>query len=170
MPYIEILANEKPQIKAKEALSELLNNEIPSMTQDLSALFEDFDNVIKSINTDIKDGALNKVHGDWYEWLLAIEFWNFRIKNNRNYLILNLPNVSQFDCSRLYLKNLSEYIDNLKDKVFEASQAELISSNPDYVMIDISTMKINESYSELITEITPNTISMLTNAYEDFIH
>ncbi|MCX6077391.1 MAG: Cfr10I/Bse634I family restriction endonuclease [Campylobacterales bacterium] len=170
MPFIEILPNGTPQIKPKDALAELLANAIPGMTQDLSTLFEGFDTTIRNLNTSIKEGALNKIHGDWYEWLLAIEFWNFRIRHNRNYLILNLPNVSQFDCSKLYNETLSGFIDNLKEKVYVASGVELISSNPDYVIIDTSNMILDVKFTELITEVTPEIINMLTTAYEDFIH
>lgn len=170
MPIVEILPNGNPQIKPKEALSELLNYEIPTNDQNLSDLFDSLDVSVITENNAVKAGALNKVHGDWYEWLLAIEFWNFRIRNNRQYLILNLPNVSQFDCSKLYNEKLFGFIDNLKQKVFEASEVELISSNPDYVIIDTSEMELDEKYSELITEITPQTIDLLISAYEDFTH
>lgn len=168
MPHIEILPSGKPQIKPKEALSEMLNNKIPDATKNLSELFEEFDENIKGINSDIKGGALNKVHGDWYEWLLGIEFWNYRIRNQRNYLILNLPNVSQFDCSRLYIEKLAGFIDSLKENVLEASEVELISSNPDFVIIDTSQMELDARFSEEITEITPDVINMLVTVYEDF--
>ena len=80
MQYIKILPDGKPQIKPKEALSDMLNNKIPDATQNLSELFKEFDQTIKGLNSDINVGALNKVHGDWYEWILAIEFWNYRIR------------------------------------------------------------------------------------------
>ena len=168
MQYIKILPDGKPQIKPKEALSDMLNNKIPDATQNLSELFKEFDQTIKGLNSDINVGALNKVHGDWYEWILAIEFWNYRIRNQRNYLILNLPNVSQFDCSQLYIEKLSGFINSLKENVLEASEVELISSNPDFVIIDTSQMELDAKFSEEITEITPDIINMLVTAYEDF--
>lgn len=170
MPIVEILPSGKPQIKPKEALSELLNGEIPELGRNLSDLFNELDAGVKAEHIAIKDGALNKVHGDWYEWLLAIEFWNFRIRNNRNYLVLNLPNVSQFDCSMLYEERLTDFIEDLKLKVLDAAEVELISSNPDYVIIDTSDMELDERYSEQITEVSSETINMLTTAYEDFTH
>lgn len=169
MSYIEILSNGKPQVKAKEAFCELLNMSPPPSNKSLIELFNEFDVIIKSQHKAITTGALNKIHGDWYEWILAIEMWNYRIRNDSNQLILNLPNVSQFDCSRLYKHRLSSLIDDLKIKISESTNVQLISSNPDYVIIDTQNMILDNRFNTPITRITPDTIDMISSAYKDFI-
>ena len=92
MNFIRTLKNGKSQIAKDVAFCHLLNNQLPEKNKPMTTLINEFDKAILSIDKSISKDALNNVHGDWYEWLLAIEAWNFFIENKEN--LNNFHNAS----------------------------------------------------------------------------
>lgn len=136
MPYIKNLENGSSQIIKDEAFFYLLNGTFPDPNKSLSDLFLELDATVRQRDSSITTGALSNVHGDWYEWLLAIVAWNHFCLNPNSNLAVLMPNISQFDVARLYEPLLYETIEDLRAKVQETSKVRLITSNPDFAIID----------------------------------
>jgi hypothetical protein len=168
-PVIEY-TNGKPQIKRVETFCSMLNSNLPDDSVTYSEILDVIDKSVLSEHPKVKMGALNNCHGDWYEWILAARAWNFRIKNNRNFMLMLLPNVSSFDVAKLYDHTLFGYINDLRNKVLESADVQLITSNPDFVIIDTTNIELDESFLQPITEFTAETIERLQKMYRHFTH
>jgi len=169
MPYIRLLNTGKSQVIKDVAFCTLLEGQLPSAQKPFSSLFTAFDAEVKKIDKRITTGAMSNVHGDWYEWLLAISAWNHFCNNPNSHLAILLPNITQFDVSTLYEQRLSSLIVDLKNKVSEVSGVQLITSNPDFVIINRElAQEILKGVAE-IKELTPEILSFLRSVYQNFI-
>jgi len=167
MSLINTLPNGRSQINKVSSFCEILNHKIPDENIFFTDLLEHFNKLIRKEDNRITREALSNSHGDWYEWLLSISAWNIS-KRKYTYLALLLPNITTFDVAKLYETNLYNLIVDLRDKVEKAASVQLITSNPDYVIIDPTDLEIPDQLLEPIKEITPEIISMLQNAYLNF--
>jgi hypothetical protein len=136
MTYIRTLKDGKSQVIKDAAFCFLLNNRLPSATKLIDELISDFDRAVSNVDKTVSKDALNNVHGDWYEWLLAIAAWNYCAEHPKANLAILTPNITQFDVAKLYNDRLYNLIQDLRDKVLVSSAVQLISSNPDFVIID----------------------------------
>jgi len=136
MTYIRALKDGKSQVIKDIAFCTLLNNHLPKKEKLITSLFSDFDNEILKVDKTVTKDALKNVHGDWYQWLLAIEAWNYCAENKKASLTVLTPKISQFDIAKLYNERLYDLIQDLRFKVLSSSAVQLISSNPDFVIID----------------------------------
>lgn len=84
--------------------------------------------------------ALAKLHGDWFEWLLCMVSHDVEVASTPEYIALRLPNVTQFDAAELYQLGLAQMIQGLRTEV-QKSNVELITSNPDFVLVDRQRMR-----------------------------
>ncbi len=169
MNYIKKLSSGKSQIIKDLAFCSLLKSSLPDESEKFNDLFCEFDKQLQDIDSRITTGALNNVHGDWYEWLLAISAWNHFITNNKSNLAILLPNVSQFDVTKLYIDELNKLIEDLREKVSNSSDVELISSNPDFVIIDSEIAEKTFAKEKPITVITQETLAELQTLYQQLI-
>lgn len=169
MSYIRVLGDGKSQVIKDLAFCALLQGKLPVAEKQFSVLFNEFDEEIWKKDNRITREALSNVHGDWYEWLLAICGWNYFVKNASAHLAILLPNVIQFDVATLYEKRLNGLIIDLKKKVAEVSEVQLITSNPDLVIIDGELAREVLGQVSEITDITPEKLSELEVAYQKFI-
>jgi hypothetical protein len=119
----------------REALSQIRNGALPGPTESFKSIFEELDQAILAIEPTISREARSNAHGDWYEWLLAIEAWNLAAANATLNVPILLPNKMSLDLASLYVPNLSEKIYDLRKKVEDSSTVQLISSNPDFVIL-----------------------------------
>jgi len=126
------------------------------------------DHIVRQDHPDVTSGALNNCHGDWYEYLIAMLAMNFSLVNQRNCLLLQLPNVSQFDVLSLYSEHLFSYINDLRTKVSSAADVKLISSNPDFVIIDTTDIDTTDFNMDPIQNITIDDISRVDRAHAFF--
>src|SRR5476651_1046343 len=106
MPYIRILDSGKSQVIKDVAFVALLSNMLPDSDKSIIELISEFDNAIYLRDSSVTKDALNNVHGDWYEWLLAIAAWNFCADNPTSHLAIPTPNISQFTIAKLYNERL----------------------------------------------------------------
>jgi len=116
-------------------LDAALDGRLPNNDQLFSTLFNSCDELVRLEDNRITREASSNVHGDWYEWLLAISAWNHFVTNPASHLAILLPNIVQFDVGSLYSTRLNNLIIDLKKKVAEGSGVQLITSNPDFVII-----------------------------------
>ena len=127
------------------------------------------DEQIRVQNNEVTREALSNVHGDWYEWLLSITAWNNFVTQPSSKLAISLPNVSQFVVAKLYTEELSNLIEDLKQKVLDASSVQLITSNPDYVIIDGTLAREVITDLSEISIVDVGSLSFLDNLYRQFI-
>jgi hypothetical protein len=169
MNFIKTLPSGKSQVVKDLAFCTLLKGVLPDEGASWSSLFEHFDTEIRNIDSGISREALSNVHGDWYEWLLAITAWNYFSSNDNAHLAILLPNVTQFDVSTLYESKLSGLVADLKNKVAEVSDVQLITSNPDFVIIRNEVAKDLLGGTDAIAEINPGRLTDLEHIYQKFI-
>lgn len=122
--------DDKTVIKSKDAFCYFFGN---SSHDNYRAYINNIKVGIKGSYPEIADNAFNKCNGDWYEWLISIA--SFSVKNESDYLLINLPTSSQLDVTDLYVKEVSAYISDFKKKLDELSGITLVTSNPDFIII-----------------------------------
>lgn len=169
MPYIRNLTNGRYQVIKDVAFFHLLNGNLPSPSKSFIDLFGELDNAIRQREPSVTREALSNVHGDWYEWLLAIVSWNYFVNNPTSNLVVLLPKVTQFDVANLYTDDLNELIQDLRNKVLNTSGVQLITSNPDFVIIDGSLARSVLTNATSINNFTTATLHQLNNYYTSFI-
>lgn len=169
MAIIEYNSEGKAVIKRIAAFCTLRQGMLPNNTETFTSILDDLDLKIKQKAT-VTQGALNNCHGDWYEWILACLAWNYSFTHNKNFRAILLPNVSSFDTSKLYKKNLDNHIQDLRAKVEDTANVRLVSSNPDFVIINTSKMEcIPPIFNVPISKFTPANIKVMENVYKHFI-
>ncbi|WP_224961190.1 Cfr10I/Bse634I family restriction endonuclease [Geomonas subterranea] len=156
------------QIDKKAAFSRMYSM-MPRKKGSIKKVIAELDEELRKECPGVTGGALSNSHGDWYEWFIAMAAWDYAIKNKNSHLMLKLPNVSQFDCSRLYIKELQNFIVDLRNKVEKSAGVKLISSNPDFVLINRRSVKIPEGLMKRISKDTKDNIALVDGAYKDFI-
>ncbi|MBL7877999.1 MAG: Cfr10I/Bse634I family restriction endonuclease [Cyclobacteriaceae bacterium] len=168
MTFIRTLKGGKSQVIKDVAFCTLLKGKLPIETKNFDELISDFDKEVSKVDKSVTKDALNNVHGDWYEWLLAIAAWNFCVDNKKANLALMTPNISQFDVSRLYNDKLYDLIKDLREKVLSSSSVQLISSNPDFVIIDRKLANKLIPKMERISKVDEDAIRKIEAAYKLF--
>ncbi len=168
MTFIRTLKSGKSQVIKDVAFCTLLKNKLPSETKRFDELISDFDEQVSKVDKSVTKDALNNVHGDWYEWLLALAAWNFCAENRKANLALMTPNITQFDVSRLYNDKLYDLIKDLREKVLRSSTVQLISSNPDFVIIDRNLANRLIPKMEKISKIDEDVIRKIEATYKSF--
>lgn len=147
--------------------------EMPIGSQDsIGAAFKTFDKAIQdgagsSVLANKVAGALNNAHGDWYEWILALEAWRMYVSGKSQYLAVLLPNVKGFDVANLYEPSICGLIGDLRTKVREQTSVQLITSNPDFAIVDVAMAGV--SLTERDTSYSLDTIKFLDDLYKNFI-
>lgn len=167
-PVIEYDKSGKPTIKRAETFCSVLDSKLPASHTSIKALFDSIDEQIISQHPKVKKEALNNCHGDWYEWIIGASAWNFRIDNDKSYLLLSIPNIKQFDVAALYKKELFDYIADLRNKVFKAADVELITSNPDFVIINSQNFNFGSDFNNKFEKIDDKAVNKLQTAYSFF--
>jgi hypothetical protein len=165
---IRTLAGNKSQIIKDQAFCSLLNNKLPEPDALFTSIFDDFDQKIRAIDASITREALSNVHGDWYEWLLAISSWNYCCDNHDANLAILLPSINQFNVSSLYEPRLLDLIIDLKEKVSKVSSVQLITSNPDFVIINRKIVDGIIRDMNKVETITENELSRLELIHRQF--
>lgn len=169
MTFIRTLKDGKSQVIKDIAFCTLLKGKLPESNKEITELISDFDKEVSTVDKSVTKDALNNVHGDWYEWLLAISAWNYCAENKNANLALLTPNISQFDIARLYNDKLFNLIQDLRDKVLKSSSVQLISSNPDFVIIDRNVVNSSIKKIEKITVINQDAILKIETAFRELI-
>jgi Cfr10I/Bse634I restriction endonuclease len=145
-----------------------LNGVLPAPDAAFTDLFEAW--TVQLATLGASQNAVNNVKGDWYEWLLAICMWNHRVNQNPAVHIgLKLPNVTQFEVSRLYEPQLHAFITDLRQKVEENAHVSLITSNPDFVFIRHAVDGVPQALLNPIAQVDDAALTLLDTAYEQFV-
>nr|WP_276561040.1 Cfr10I/Bse634I family restriction endonuclease [Vibrio scophthalmi] len=121
-----------------------------------------------SEDSSITSGALSNVRGTWFEWMFSIDSYNHWVRGGHNLLLLNLPNIRRFDSASLYNSEIYEYVRDLRCKLESGLDIQMITSNPDYVIIDTSRLSEHFERKE-INEISKANLDMLDKMYENIV-
>lgn len=168
MTFIRKLKDGKSQVIKDIAFCTLLKNKFPEKTESLKGVIDDIGVQVQKADSSITKDALNNARGDWYEWLLAISAWNYFVENKKAHFAMLTPNISQFDVAALYDEKLYGLINDLRAKVLASSSVQLISSNPDFVIIDRKLANKIFPKIEKITKIDQEAIKKIETAYKQF--
>ncbi len=126
------------RIDSKATLIDALDGRDVLSVSSFGEIIDFAESLVRSEYPDVSRGALSNVRGSWYEWLLAIGALEFCYEHIDAYYLVLLPNISQYDCARLYVEKIHDYIQDLRTKVDESADVKLITSNPDFVIVDNS--------------------------------
>jgi hypothetical protein len=161
------LLNPNGSINSRASFSILLGGNLPPTNASFRQLFDQWGQQLRALHCT-RD-AVRNVTGDWYEWLVAICAWNYRTEENpEGLLALPLPNIRQFEVSRLYRPELYAYIADLREKL-TALHVNLVTSNPDFVLIDHAGMAVPPELTEPIQQINEANLDLIGNAYQHFV-
>lgn len=166
--YIRILPDKKPQIIKDIAFCDILEGKFIIEDERYTDLISRLDEEILQSHAVTK-GALSNVHGDWYEWLIAMEGWNLCVNNNALNVPLLLPKITSFDVAELYESKLCNLIYDLRAKVETASKVSLISSNPDFVIVSRQIFEESIKEAKSFDEFSLKNLGTLNNAYKRLI-
>ncbi len=169
MDFIRILNDGRSQVIKDVAFCTLLKNKFPGKGESLKGVIDGIGVDVQKTAPSVTKDALNNARGDWYEWLLAFSAWNYFAENKKANLALLTPNISQFDVGQLYEDKLYNLIEDLRSKVLKSSAVQLISSNPDFVIIDRKLANKLFPKIEKISKIDPAAILKIETAYKKFI-
>lgn len=165
MTFIKILSGGKPQILKREALVQIRSGILPTPTETYTEVLDDLDAAIRAVAPSVTTPALSNAHGDWYEWLLAIAAWNAAAANPSLNLAILLPNKLSLDLASLYITDLHDKIVDLRKKVEDSSTVQLISSNPDFVIIKRQLADVAFGPIKPITSLNNADIEKLSSIY-----
>lgn len=161
-------SNNKPVIKVAESFTSVITS-VPEREWDYKASLSRIQDAVIAENREIKSGAFSNVRGAWFEWMVSIDSYNHWVENDHNLLLLNLPNVRRFDSASLYLSGIYDFIKDLRHKLENSLDIQMITSNPDYVLID--TSRLSESFKrEKVTMISKTSLEALDNHYKSIVN
>ncbi|WP_279615264.1 Cfr10I/Bse634I family restriction endonuclease [Photobacterium leiognathi] len=140
MSEILTYINNKPSIKVAESFVHLINS-VPLDNWDYKESLECLQNNILNEDRSITSGAFSNVRGTWFEWMVSVDAYNHWVEHNHNLLLLNLPNISRFDSSSLYVAEVYDFVQDLRSKLESGLDIQMITSNPDYVIIDTTRLE-----------------------------
>lgn len=141
---------------------------------------DEFKDILSAIENDVKDycqanslllpaqGSFNNCRGRWYEWLLMIYMWNHFVRCGSTIRPLPLPNSNHFQFTKLYNDELYGYLSDLENKLFTNHQVRLVTSSPDYVLVDIDCLE--EVDLNLKVMFDPENFSDSTKQYLDGLY
>lgn len=162
--YISFNSGGKPKINQVDSFVSLFD---PSSSEpSFKKQFEEADSKIKKQCPTIQQGALNNVHGSWYEWILSHHFWNHYCDVKSAFLVAKLPNITQFDIAELFSPKLKAFISDLREKVSDTGDVSLVTSNPDFVIAKTEISEPSNIDSKLYS---PDSIQFLDSIYNSLI-
>ncbi len=136
MRYTYETAKNNRSIDSRRTFVDALDGQSVLNLDSFESVFNKAEELVKSEYPKVTGGALSNVRGNWYEWLITIGMIEFHRNNDNAHYLLPLPNISSYDCAKLYKDRIYAYIRDLRAKVASIADVSLITSNPDFVIID----------------------------------
>lgn len=160
-------ADGKPKISMGDTFCNNFQS-VPTGTWNYETSLDGLGAVVKAIESRVSREALANTRGQWFEWMVSIDLYNFWLKNEHRFLILNLPNIRRFDSASLYEEQIYGFVNDLRNKLSSVLDISLVTSNPDYVIID--TFRLKEKLPNTpITDISLDTFSFIDEIYKNLI-
>lgn len=109
--------------------------------------------------------AFSNTRGVWFESLVAIGAWNYRITKAPGYLILKLPNITSFNFREIFEPVTREMLQQLEKSLLDQlHEVRMITSNPDLLVIKQPDL-IEEYFNTPITSILEQDVKKVTEGY-----
>ncbi|MDX2370949.1 MAG: Cfr10I/Bse634I family restriction endonuclease [Colwellia sp.] len=161
-------AKGKSVVDTKVAFITSIDGQVPKSNWDYESHLNYIQNLVQTEDPKVTSGAISNCRGSWFEWMIAIDVYNYWCQSYSDFLMLPLPNISRFDCATLYKPDVSTYIFDLRLKLKDSLDIELITSNPDFVIFDTTNLNnvIERNPIDIVTE---DTIEFIDNLYRNFI-
>lgn len=159
--------NNKPKINTGDTFYYLFKD-VPVGDWDYEKSLDNLVAVVKKYDSSVSREALSNTRGQWFEWMVSIDLYNYWFENKQKYLILNLPNIARFDSSSLYVDEVYNFVKDLREKLASSLDISLITSNPDYVIIDTSKLK-DKLPNKAIQSIDMDTFHFIDEVYKCLI-
>lgn len=132
--------NKKPKINTGGTFCYQFTS-VPAAGWDYETSLDDLVTVVKRYDSSVSREALANTRGQWFEWMVSIDLYNHWLESGQKYLILNLPNIVRFDSASLYVGEIYDFVKDLREKLSCSLDISLITSNPDYVIIDTTRLR-----------------------------
>lgn len=117
-------------------------------------------------------GSIANTKGRIYEWLFAVDCINhFKVTGNK-FLILKLPTVSSLNIYDLITPHETMPLDEMKRELQENYGLNLITSNPDFIILDTSKLneiQINIDKINIINCLSPANLQEVDQHYRMFL-
>ena len=133
----------------------------------MTTYLKSLDELVYSFEKNITSQALSNCHGDWYEWLLNIIAWKVIARNQTNYILVSLPNVTGFSIFDLYKPEVLSMVNKLKDRANKQG-VQLITSNPDFVIIN-KNLFFNLNDFNFDSYLDQQQLAKMDSAYTNYI-
>lgn len=169
MTYITYDAKGKPRLSKDQALVEITDETLPDENKKIDEFISELDTAVLSVEPNLHPNSLSNAHGDWYEYLIAIQSWN-KFLSGDFHLAMLLPNISTFDVAKIYEPELENLVNDLRNKVDSASNVSLVTSNPDFVIIRRDLVFECLSSFDRIEDLSLANINFLKKLYQNFIN
>lgn len=159
----------KTRIRPNQAMACAYANNLPDPGDTISDIMGQIEYYIVSATQQLRlsapnQNALSKCRGDWFEILVAVNAWNYRIDNSLdNIILVKLPNIRVLDFRQMFTPSVQVLLNDL-DQSLRAVGANLTTSNPDILVIrndDIPT-----EFQNPITNLTLENIITVLDAYK----
>jgi len=158
----------KSVVNTKAAFIASIQGQIPLLKWDYESHLNTIQNLVLAEAPEVTSGAISNCRGSWFEWMIAIDVYNYWCYSKSNLLMLPLPSISRFDCATLYKPDVSMYIFDLRKKLKNSLDIELITSNPDFVIFDTSNLT-GVLERRPIQSVTEDTIEYIDGLFRSFI-
>lgn len=165
-PLVNIFSDGRAQVDTKGALCEIQSEFPPEET--FTEVLSKVSTAIQKKHPEVTNNALSNTRGAWYEWLLAASAWNWHL-NHSSHLAVLLPNMTQFDIADLYEPRLRGFIQDLRTKVTTHTSVKLVTSNPDFVIVDTREMDLGSDLPLLITHFDRGRLDALDQLYRRLV-
>lgn len=170
MSIVEYKNSGKPRIQRAEAFCTLLEGKIPAKSRSFVEILNYIGSSVRKKFPKVSREAVNNCRGTWYEWLIAFSAWKFCAERSNEFMILVLPSVTTFDVTRLYIPSLFSHIEDFKKKVNEQAGVHLITSNPDFLIVNTTGIQMEQFSISPNMELSKENIENLESAYQYFEH
>ena len=158
------------QIDKDGALHKYFSKSIPGPDDEYEKLLEAIE---KQVVSDFKSkgiaspsvSAFGNASGDWYEIMVAAEFWNVCV--DRDVMAVLLPNKSSLPFQHLYGGESRAALDRLFE-VMAKKNVTLLASNPDFLIVNKSKLAAKKLKSK-ITRLGPDEVKIIRTAYLEFV-
>ena len=130
-------------IKSLETLCEAISRLPLNGKRKFDQILKSCESLVVSENPDVASGAFGNSRGRWYEWLIALAADNYFNTRRPAHRLVPLPTISSFDCAKLYVPEISGIISDLRSKVSTAGDVALVTSNPDFVIVNANKVTRN---------------------------
>lgn len=155
-------------IDTKAAFIESINGVVPKGEWNYKEHLDYIQSLVIEADPNVTSGALSNCRGTWFEWMIAIDTYNDWCLKKHQMLLLPLPNIKQFDCATLYNEKINKYIFDLRQKLKASLDIELITSNPDFVILDTSALSFGFERNP-IECIDVNALLHIDSLFRDFV-